>query len=285
MFSAPRLYKFLEHEAQLTQSILTSGLQEIANAELTDYRKGRFYGGAFQLSMGLERLMKLIVILDHMLKNEYKPPSEKYLRIEIGHNLEKLYKRIKNLSIEHREEAFCEESHEYETLKVLSDFAMGARYYNLNKLSTAETTSNDAFVDTDFDDPLQQIIQNIQDVYVRSCQTHVLQRRLHKAFNNHPPHSMARFIQSPLTGGHEMFVDMVQRDNFIHYGRGHFNYLIIRYIRFLVRTLQRLVEDCHSYEEQHDMMQHHIVPYLYEFFPIQYTSKSNAIKRKIWTYL
>jgi hypothetical protein len=135
IFSAPKLFKFLEHEAQLTQCILTNGLQEIANADLSDYRKGKFYGGAFQLSIRLERLMKLIIILDHMLKNEYNPPSEHYLRKEIGHDLEKLYKRIKELPIEQRDDAFSEEPLEYETLKVLSDFAKGTRYYNLNQLS------------------------------------------------------------------------------------------------------------------------------------------------------
>ena len=281
--SPPKIYRFLEQEAQLAQSLLTNGLQEIAYAELTDYEKGKFYGGAFQISIGLERLMKLVLILDHMLKNDYTPPTTNQLK-SYGHKLIHLYERTKALHTKNSEDKFHSGQIEFETIKILSDFAMSSRYYNLDSLGSTDDllAIQGPLLDIDKNDPLTRILLNIIRLYESQSLRHIRESRLFKVWNSYDPSEIGRYHTSPLTGGLEMLVNILQTINYTHYGKGYFNYNIIRYIRFICSVLEDLVEKCHEYEWQNGMTQTIVVPYLHHFFPIRHTPKESALRRKRW---
>lgn len=282
--SPPKIYRFLEQEAQLAQCLLTNGLQEISQAELTDYEKGKFYGGAFQISIGLERLMKLAVILNHMLKHNYAPPTIKELK-GYGHKLVQLYEHIKTLHNTKSDDKFNNGQLEFDTIKILSDFAVSSRYYNLDRLedSIDLLTPRGPFVDLDRNDPLTRIILNIMSLYESQSKRYIREKRLYKAFNKYPASEIGNYHRSPLSGGLEMLVDIVQTLNYVHHGKGYFNYTVIRHIRFICSVLEDLVDKCHNYEEANGMTQTIVVPYLHHLFPIRYTTKSSALKRKNWT--
>lgn len=279
----PELYRYLEQEAQLSQSLITSGLQEIANADFYDYSKGKFYGGAFQLSIGLERLFKLTVTLDHMLKNSFQAPTNKQLK-SYGHNLVDLYqKQIELLDKEH-DDIFAPESWEYQTIEILSEFAKDTRYHNLNRIHDASQNlePRGPFVDHDSKDPLRKIVLHIARLYENQSRKHVRQARLFKAWNTLSPSETNSYIRSPITGGLTLLVDVVQLQNYVHYGKGYFNFNIIRYIRLTCTLLEDLVEKCHDYEVNHGLTKTVIVPFLHHFFPLQFTAKQDALKRKRW---
>ncbi|WP_432405730.1 hypothetical protein [Wukongibacter sp. M2B1] len=65
-------------EAGLASSSLEYGLTILRKAELT--RKAEYYQAFFQLSIGLERLMKIIII-ENYLGVEKKFPSNSILKI------------------------------------------------------------------------------------------------------------------------------------------------------------------------------------------------------------
>lgn len=148
MFS-PSWY-YLEQEGCLAHACLCNGLTALRQANLGD-KKGHFYPAFFELSIGLERMLKLIVILDHMAENELVPPSENEVR-DFGHELTTLFVRAKEVSVR-RCPSILTKLRDDELgivlLNFLHRFAQSSgRYSNLNKLTGGKQQ--------DIQDPLAQ---------------------------------------------------------------------------------------------------------------------------------
>ena len=71
-------------------SSLLGGLNSLRNANIDENHRGLFYSGLFELATGFERLMKIVLILDHQLKNHLKNPTNKELKA-FGHNIKDLF--------------------------------------------------------------------------------------------------------------------------------------------------------------------------------------------------
>lgn len=135
-------FVLLQQEAYLARGSLSAGLTSLRNAIFPD--KAAFYLGFFNTSIGFERVMKLIVVVDHMLQNGYVPPTAAQLKA-YGHNLVALYsscvvaaQRI-GLPVNSPPTGSIEER----ILCFLSEFARWSRYYNLDSLQTAPSTYTD----------------------------------------------------------------------------------------------------------------------------------------------
>ena len=129
-------FVLLQQEAYLARGALSVGLTDLRNAAFPD--KATFYSGFFNTSIALERVMKLVVVTDHMLKNAYKTPTKAQLKA-YGHDLVSLYAScvaaaarhgVKNVSMPQSP------SLEREVLEFFSEFATYSRYYNLDALRT-----------------------------------------------------------------------------------------------------------------------------------------------------
>ena len=79
----------LEQEGLLAQACLCNGLTALRRANLGD-KKGLFYSAFFELSIGFERVLKLVLILDHMARNQLVPPDSKTVE-DYGHKLRALF--------------------------------------------------------------------------------------------------------------------------------------------------------------------------------------------------
>lgn len=79
----------LEQEGLLAQACLCNGLTALRRANLGD-KKGLFYSAFFELSIGFERTLKLVLILDHMARNQLVPPDSKTVE-DYGHKLRALF--------------------------------------------------------------------------------------------------------------------------------------------------------------------------------------------------
>lgn len=138
MLSNHHTFALLQQEGYLTRSCLQTGLSALANANIDDHRKGNFYVAFFQLSIGMERLMKLTLIIDHMATHNLKLPDNQLLR-KYSHNLNKLFQGV--MSIEQRflqENAFSsvmDNQIEKDIFTFLDEFAQNARYANLDRLT------------------------------------------------------------------------------------------------------------------------------------------------------
>lgn len=127
----------LEQEGLLAQACLCNGLTALRRANLGD-KKGLFYSAFFELSIGFERVLKLVLILDHMARNQLVPPDSKAVE-DYGHKLRALFDAAKSVCAARNVTAldgFQVDSLPIVILGFLDDFAHpGGRYSNINKLT------------------------------------------------------------------------------------------------------------------------------------------------------
>ena len=129
-------FKTLLKEAAFTKEILGEGATQIRKANYA--KKGVYFLSFTSLSTGLERIGKLCLMLDYYIDNSGNFPNFNYLKNEIGHDLTKIYSKSRQI-ISTRFMSFefpkslDSEIHQ-SILSILSSFAMGDRYSNINFL-------------------------------------------------------------------------------------------------------------------------------------------------------
>lgn len=89
-------WRALGREAALVRHLLGSGATALGKANYAD-KIGEYYTAFFGLSVGLERLAKLILVTDYAMSNEGKMPSEKVVR-KFGHKLIVLLDAVDEIS-------------------------------------------------------------------------------------------------------------------------------------------------------------------------------------------
>jgi hypothetical protein len=114
--------------------------------------KGRFSQAFFDLSIGLERLLKLIYLIDHALRSGGAFPSDGDLRKRFGHDLTALHAEALaiRLRIEDEGEQFVfavpDPTLSARIVGVLAEFARATRYYNLDYLLGSKKPGRDPIV-------------------------------------------------------------------------------------------------------------------------------------------
>lgn len=100
----------------------------------------------FNLTIGLERTAKLVVLLDHYFKNSHKFFDDATLKQKYGHDLEKLLKAAKDIADSLTTGDFYKfpdtQLHR-KFISFLSEFARTIRYYNLNVLTAQSNNQSD----------------------------------------------------------------------------------------------------------------------------------------------
>ncbi|GEM87746.1 hypothetical protein [Meiothermus granaticius] len=120
-------------EAQFTKELLGSGATQIRQANYAS--KGLYFQSFANLSTGLERIGKLCLILDHYIETQGSFPDFKYLKNEIGHNLNLLQEKAEKMAL-HRgwPNPFPSSAIHKAIVELLSEFAEGDRYSNFDLL-------------------------------------------------------------------------------------------------------------------------------------------------------
>lgn len=86
----------LGREASLVRHLIGSGATAIGRANYAD-KMGEYYTAFFGLSVGLERLSKLILVANYAIENSGKMPDEKVVR-KFGHKLIDLANEVESIS-------------------------------------------------------------------------------------------------------------------------------------------------------------------------------------------
>jgi len=95
----------------------------------------------FNLSVGIERSLKAIVIIDHMLTNQLAVPNKNQLQ-GYGHNVVDLYDVCVTIGTTRRSVVPNRsqlDAIDQELLRLISDFARVTRYHNLDALDAQRT--------------------------------------------------------------------------------------------------------------------------------------------------
>ncbi|MGW0495757.1 hypothetical protein ACWD0Z_10110 [Streptomyces sp. NPDC003007] len=130
------IFQPLLHEAGLAAQTLCVGLTTLRKANYQQTEK--YYGGFFNYTIGLERVMKLTILLDSLVEDG-KFPSDQQLRSAYGHDLSKLLDAVQAIRAKlDQSELDWQLPHPDiigDAVVFLAEFAKTTRYYNLDVLS------------------------------------------------------------------------------------------------------------------------------------------------------
>lgn len=112
----------LLEECELTSALLKSGLHSLRKANLSD--KGVYYRAFFELSIAIERMLKIIIILEYRVNHNGDFPDINDKNIT-GHKLNELWNTAGIIPLTGVSKKI---------LKFLDKFARYTRYYNLDTI-------------------------------------------------------------------------------------------------------------------------------------------------------
>jgi hypothetical protein len=123
----------LGREAELAAEQIAVGVTALGKANHAQL--GIYTQAFFGLSIGLERLAKLIIVADHAISHSGAFPTDDELR-SIGHDIAGLLDRCAELSSKHRSsKPYCErptDTIHHGVVATLTEFAKLSRYHNLD---------------------------------------------------------------------------------------------------------------------------------------------------------
>ena len=123
-------------EAQLAAGQIGAGATSIGKANHA--QSGYYHQAFFGLSIGIERLCKLIYIADHTISQSGKFPKYEAIK-SLGHDLSRLLDTCEAVGVrldpDRRYADRPNSAIHVEIVKTLSDFAITTRYHNINFLT------------------------------------------------------------------------------------------------------------------------------------------------------
>ncbi|MBJ7447939.1 MAG: hypothetical protein JHC81_10435 [Brevundimonas sp.] len=270
LFSAE--HRLLAQEGHLASSSLLSGFEALAKIDYD--RAGTIYSTLFALSVGLERMMKIAVILEHKLSNDLANPSDKQLKA-YGHSLTGLYAKLKNVAATRGQTLgwFEVDTTQGALLGALSEFARGSRYYNFDQLGKGSENP----------DPLVHWF----NVHMQVAEDSLSYRRRSQIMSNAQQFCEKRGLfgwEWGYRGRYDLTIDVTYEHEVARVSRGHCVWTILEIIQPIYRLIDLLVEEAHQLESAKGATSSG-VPYLTEFFPFCFATRDDAVRRKAWTRL
>ena len=264
-------FYLLAQECDLAKASLLGGLTAFSYMDVS--QSGTMYSAFFQAAIGLERLMKLVVIIDHSVKHDLAYPTDKQLR-KAGHDLVGLYDTCAKLALDNSlaaSEWFAGDVPERSMLSFLSKFATASRYYNLNTISGSTGTT----------DPIAEwakVHQLIGEAYIPFNSRNDLNE---KAIRNAEALNAFGFVRW-IDGQHITFVDASYLHALLTKANPYCVWTMIRLLKPFYSLLSALCGQAHAIEDRKGIEGPRI-PYATEFFPFFHASFDDVKRRKDWT--
>lgn len=127
--------KLLLKEAGLASNCLGQGLTILKKA--TFVQKWNYYQAFFLLTIGMERLLKIIIITKYRTENQGLFPSDSHLR-QLGHDIKKLISIVDTYEFDTDEKEYITDEIQLDIIDFFTTFAKGSRYYNIDALVGSE---------------------------------------------------------------------------------------------------------------------------------------------------
>jgi hypothetical protein len=131
-------FLLLQDEGFLMQNCFKTSLTALRACR--NEERGPYYGAFFNYTIGLERLLKVLLLMSDWHRNRQFPTDSELKKYggRSGHDLQKLYESTKSLFQQYgveRESHLVPDDIDYRLLEFLSDFATRNRYFNLDMLT------------------------------------------------------------------------------------------------------------------------------------------------------
>jgi hypothetical protein len=265
-------FRMMAQEGHLASTALLAGFEALAKL---DYDKpGTVYSTLFQLATGLERIMKIAVVLVHKVTNDLANPSDAQLR-RLGHSITELYAALRSAdeSRSITDGWFEVDTMQGELLAALSEFARGSRYYNIDQLVSGR----------DSPDPLTRWFA----IHMKIADDALSYKRLggimQRARNHCEALGLFGWEMGP-KGQWDLTIDVTYQLEVARVSRGHCVWIIIEILKPIYRLIDQLAIEVHQLEQQKGI-ETPAIPYMTEFFPFCLVDKDTAVRRKAWTTL
>lgn len=261
----------LANEMALANQMIGTGLTAIRKANLAN--KGVYAEAFFNLSIGLERMGKLIFILHHCYTHGGTFPTDKDLK-NLGHDIKSLFahaQTVRELYPSNNELSPWTDCKIADAIIMhLSHFAARTRYYNLDYLTVGKATKSS--------DPLASwqrlvITPILKKHYSEKArkkdeqQSHLMNALFGDAI-------MVRFTSE--TGKPiDNYKDLSNQTNANIHGNKWAQLYLLRIVRFLALTLDSLSDK--AYE-----LRYEFVPHVSDFFGKFHNDDSYFKTRKTW---
>lgn len=266
------VFQALAREMALANQIVGTGLTAIRGADLS--RKGIYSEAFFNLSIGLERMGKLIFIIDYCYTNQGVFPTDKELR-KFGHNLISIVEHAKKVREKYPTDDVLAQWDDSEIgasiLDCLSTFADGTRYFNLDYITNGKTKQSV--------DPIklwyETVIQPALDKHY-SKKARERDELKFKALGNFGWDKviMVRFTAEDGSGINS-FDELNLHAHSVRFGNKWAQLYLLRIVRFLSALLNDL--SYKAYELRYDF-----IPHASDFFGRFYNDDKYFKSRKGW---
>ncbi|MCU1225109.1 MAG: hypothetical protein JWQ42_3202 [Edaphobacter sp.] len=266
----PEFY-LLAQECDLAKASLLGALTAFSYMDVG--QTGTMYSAFFQAAIGLERLMKLVVIVDHNVKHDLSNPTDKQLR-KAGHDLVGLYETCSTLAVDNSldtSEWFSGDVLERRMLDFLSKFAMASRYYNLDTISGSSKAADPIAV-------WAQLHQLIGEAYISFKSREKLNEKAIQHADALGAYGFRRWID----GQYITFVDATYMHAFLTKANPYCVWTLLRILKPFYSLLDALCSQAHAIEIGKGI-DYPIIPYATEFFPFFLATLDSVKKRKDWT--
>lgn len=268
-------FALFQQEGFLARSSLLAGLNALRKANVDDTNKGLFYSAFFELSIGFERLMKLVLVIDHMAKNNLKPMTDQELKSKYGHKIESLYQACKQLNHSlgrSADEFYSEGGFEWKIIHFLHEFALSAKYYNLSKLTNGQRTN----------DPLAEwwkLLCRVIRSDVNSKKLEKIQSESLAYCDNFAGNSFT--LMRGLDGQLMTTLDAVMYPQLVEAASPYMVWHVFKIISPFYFLISDVVDSAHQIEHSKGI-DHPSIPYMYEFFPFLLLGRADVIRRRKW---
>ena len=266
-------FKALLKEAEFTKEMLGSGATQIRSANYAS--KGVYFQAFTSLSTGLERVGKLCLMLYHYVDHNRQFPDSNYMKNQIGHNISMIYQQSKAIipkySISMKFLQNLDDSVHQAILSILSEFAMGDRYSNIDLL-VGRGRQNDPIATW-----FRQVDQPIYQGRVAQKKKDAIQRNAAAVESILGPHAMV--LHTSETGDEVTDVEQASQMTGMYEAVAPYRQLyVVQVIRYWVELLGSLQYKAMGAGGED-------IPHFGEIFALFYNDDSYIRTRKTWDKL
>jgi len=268
-------FSLLAQEAHLAKNTLLSGLDLLLKANFFQDKDGYFYSAFFHISIGMERILKLAVVTNHMLSNNYQVPTKKQLK-KISHNIRELDDKALEMMPLYRHpnaSSPIRTDNDKALIDFFTEYGSESRYFNLDEVCEAKMDRS----------PLDKWLDLSISIYEEYTSPKIRQKSelnlMYKMDRNGIVNGFTDHLNEE--GNPLMVFDCFHRQYMIQKSTPLVIWRLIEVLRPMYFLLEAMANKATDYETE-NKINSMVIPHYEDFFYFLLAEKSTIKRRKKW---